>query len=61
MASHAEATFWFVLPSLPMFLVIPALMRRGVDFWLALGLGCLLTVGLYVGMTLIAPRLGVRL
>lgn len=61
MASHAEATFWFVLPSLPMFLVIPALMRRGVDFWLALGLGCVLTVGLYVGMTLIAPRLGVRL
>ena len=61
MASHVEATFWFVLPSLPMFLVIPALMRRGVDFWLALGLGCVLTVGLYVGMTLIAPRLGVRL
>ena len=61
MASHAEATFWFVLPSLPMFLAIPALLRRGVDFWVALGLGCLLTVGLYVGMTLVAPRLGLRL
>ena len=23
MAAHAEATFWFVLPSLPMFLVFP--------------------------------------
>ena len=27
MASHVQATFWFVLPSLPMFLVIPALLR----------------------------------
>jgi hypothetical protein len=33
LAAHASATFWFVLPSLPMFLVIPALLRRGVAFW----------------------------
>jgi hypothetical protein len=61
MADHAQATFWFVLPSLPMFLVIPALLRRGMDFWLALGLGCALTILLYLGMTLLAPRLGLRL
>ena len=24
MARHAEATFWYVIPSLPMFLLIPA-------------------------------------
>lgn len=42
MASHAGATFWFVLPSLPMFLLIPALLGRNVPFWLALGAGCLL-------------------
>ena len=29
MARHSEATFWFVLPSLPMFLVIPLLLRGG--------------------------------
>jgi len=61
MAVHAEATFWYVLPSLPMFLVIPFLLRTGVNFWLALLLGCLLTVGLYLGMTALAPRLGTRL
>ena len=33
MAAHASATFWFVLPSLPMFLLIPELLRRGVGFW----------------------------
>src|SRR3990167_11539151 len=36
MAVHAEATFWYVLPSLPMFLLIPALLRNGVHFWLSL-------------------------
>ena len=61
MAAHASATFWYVLPSLPMFLVIPALLRAGTPFWLALALGCALTVILYLGMTALAPRIGVQL
>ena len=61
MALHSTATFWYVLPSLPMFLVIPAMMRAGVQFWLALALGCLLTVVLYVFMTWAGSRLGLRL
>ncbi len=60
MAIHAEATFWYVLPSLPMFLAIPAMLRAGLGFWLALGLGCLLTVGLYLLMAHFAPRFGLR-
>ena len=28
MADHATATFWYVLPSLPMFLLIPFLLRQ---------------------------------
>ena len=61
MASHIEATFWFVLPSLPMFLVMPALLRAGWNFWAALALGCALTIGLYLAMAALAPRLGLRL
>jgi len=61
MASHAGATFWFVLPSLPMFLLIPALLDRHVPFWLSLSAGCLLTMLLFLGLVFIAPRLGVRL
>lgn len=33
LAEHATATFWYVLPSLPMFLLIPMLLKRGVGFW----------------------------
>lgn len=61
MAIHAEATFWYVLPSLPMFLVIPALLRAGIGFWPSLTLGCMLTVGLYLLMATIGPRFGLRL
>ncbi|WP_341712606.1 DUF3147 family protein [Erythrobacter sp.] len=61
MARHAEATFWYVLPSLPMFLLIPVLLRQGMNFWLALMLGCALTVALYLGMMQVGPRLGLRL
>ncbi|UIJ47388.1 DUF3147 family protein [Sphingomonas cannabina] len=61
MAAHAEATFWYVLPSLPMFLLIPAMLRHGVPFWLALALGCAVTVLLYVATTWLAPRIGLRL
>lgn len=61
MAAHAQATFWYVLPSLPMFLLIPALLRGGMNFWLALGIGCALTVGLYLVMMHFGPRLGLRI
>jgi len=61
MASHVEATFWFVIPSLPMFLLIPAMLRQGYSFWAALVAGCTLTIALYLAMTMIGPRFGMRL
>ena len=60
-ADHAASTFWYVLPSMPMFLVVPALLRAGIGFWLSLLLGCLLTVVLYAGLVWVAPRVGIRL
>jgi hypothetical protein len=61
MAAHSVATFWYVLPSLPMFLVIPALLRQGIGFWLALLIGSGLTVVLYTVMTWMGPRFGLQL
>lgn len=60
-AAQAESTFWFFLPSVPMFLVIPWLLRHGYPFWTALGLGCLLTMVLYVAMVWITSRLAIQL
>lgn len=60
-AAHAEATFWYVLPSLPMFLLLPWLIRQGMGFWPALGLGVALTVALYLLLTWLAPRFNLPL
>lgn len=61
LAAHATATFWFVLPSLPMFILIPFMLQRGAGFWLALAAGSLLTMALYALMVFIGPKLGLRL
>lgn len=61
LAEHSAATFWFVLPSLSMFLVIPVLLKRGLGFWPALGLGCLLTIVLYLLTTALLARAGMKL
>ena len=61
LADHAEATFWFVLPSLPMFLLIPLLLRQGAAFWLALLLGCVMTIALYSALVWAGPKFGLKL
>ena len=61
MADHVEATFWYVLPSLPMFLIIPAMLRAGLNFWLALGAGCVITILLYLATISLAARFGITL
>ena len=60
MAAHVEATFWFVLPSLPMFLIFPAMVRYGLGFWPALGFSCLLTMGLYSLTIWALSRFGIQ-
>ena len=60
-ANHALYTFWYVLPTLPMFLLMPRLMTRGVNFWLAILLCALLTVLCFTITAVIARRFGVEL
>ena len=61
MARYVGGTFWFFLPSMPMFLIIPTLLRRGIAFWPALGIGCAVTIALYLIMIAIAARFGLRI
>src|SRR5919112_5560363 len=49
-AQLGQSAFWFFLPSMPMFLVLPAMLRAGSHFWLALGVSIALTALLYLGM-----------
>jgi hypothetical protein len=60
-ASQLQTTFWYVLPSLPMFLLVPVLLRSGAGFWPALGAGCLLTFLLYLVTAWVLARFGVEM
>lgn len=60
-ASQMEATFWYVLPSLPMFLLMPAMLRIGIGFWICLIVSCALTVALYLVMAWILSKFGIGL
>jgi len=60
-ATLSESTFWYILPTLPMFLVLPALLRLGVSFWLAIVACCALTFALYLLTVWILGKFGVAL
>jgi hypothetical protein len=59
-ANHAWYTFWYVVPTLPMFLVFPALLNR-LGFWLALGACMILTVACFALFALVVKRFGITL
>jgi len=59
-ANHAWYTFWYVVPTLPMFLVFPWLLGR-FGFWPALGLSALVTIVSFGLFALVVRTFGVRL
>jgi hypothetical protein len=60
-AGLSMGAFWFVLPSLPMFVVLPMLLRSGLGFWTALAIVIAGTLALYALMFWAGPRLGLKL
>lgn len=60
-SEQAISTFWFVLPSLPLFLILPLMIRGGWGFWPSIIISCLITLGLYAVMFGLSARLGLRL
>jgi hypothetical protein len=60
-AELSMSAFWFFLPSVPMFVALPLLIRSGVPFWLSIGLVVIGTLALYAGWFWAAPRLGIKL
>lgn len=59
-ADHMWYIFWYVLPTLPMFLLFPAF-QRWWGFYGALGGSVVLTIGLFALLKVVAARFGVML
>jgi len=60
-ASHSEGTFWYVLPSLPMFLALPWMIPKGISFPVAMSAAIALTGALYFVMTKVLAKFGMNL
>lgn len=60
-AQLSASTIWFFLPSMPLFIALPILLRSGVGFWLSMGIGVAATILLYALWFSAAPRMGIKL
>ena len=59
-ANHAWYTFWYVVPTLPMFLVFPSLLPR-YGFWPSL-LACVaITIGSFALFAVVVRHFGIEL
>lgn len=60
-ADLSSQIFWLVLPSLLLFLLLPLLLKHGVNFWVSLGLSVAATAGCYLALLPLLRRMGVAL
>lgn len=58
-AALSHGIFWLVLPSLVLFVALPALLGRGVPFWPSLGISVALTAAAYVALAAGLRRAGI--
>jgi hypothetical protein len=59
-ANHAWYTFWYVLPTLPMFLAFPWLMSK-IGFWFSLLASAAITAACFLALALVLRKFGVNL
>ena len=59
-ANHAWYTFWYVVPTLPMFLAFPALLPR-IGFWPTLLTSVVITVVCFGVFAVVVRRFGIEL
>lgn len=59
-ANHAWYTFWYVVPTLPMFLAFPFLLPR-LGFWLTMLASIVITVLCFVVFAFVVRQFGIQL
>lgn len=58
-AGLSHGIFWLVLPSLPLFLMFPVMLRAGWGFWPTLLAACTATVVLYFSTVRLLSKIGI--
>ncbi|HEX5258551.1 MAG TPA: DUF3147 family protein [Sphingomicrobium sp.] len=60
-AELSQSTIWFFVPSVPLFIALPILLRSGFGFWLSMAIVVVGTLALYALWFWAAPKVGIRL
>ena len=59
-ANHAYYTFWYVLPTLPMFIAFPFLLPK-FGFWPTMSISIFITVSCFVIFSYVIKQFGIEL
>ncbi len=59
-SEHAWYTFWYVVPTLPMFLLLPLLLSQ-LNFWVALGVAAAITLVCFGVFAVLVRGIGIDL
>ncbi|PPR79908.1 MAG: hypothetical protein CFH01_00117 [Alphaproteobacteria bacterium MarineAlpha2_Bin1] len=57
---HSYSTLFFVIPSLPFFIVLPICIKTGIPFWIAISSACIVTILLYIVMIKSSSIFGIK-
>lgn len=60
-AELSASTIWFIIPSVPLFIALPILLRSGFGFWASLAIVVAGTLALYALMFWAGPKIGLKL
>ncbi len=60
-AELSLSTLWFFVPSIPVFVALPLLIRSNIGFWPSMAVCIVGTLALYALWFWAAPRLGIKL
>ena len=60
-AALSTSIFWLLIPSLALFLVLPVMLKKGINFSMSMGVALVVTVACYLVMISILGKFGVKL
>ena len=57
----STSIFWLVIPSLALFVTLPVLLRKEINFYISMGTSIVITVICYYLMIVVLGKLGIKL
>ena len=60
-AMLSTSVFWLVIPSLSWFLILPVLLKKGINFYIGKGISVIITIIFYFIMIAILDKFGIKL